>query len=126
MSLKLHHLNASRSQRLIWLLEELGVQYEVVHYLRDAETRLAPAELLNIHPMGKRLQNISSRNLMESTSSIHVMMMKDLVVILSGFMPLKEHLSCHFFLLFTQQVMGIKGVCLTKKWKLSAKKPDGL
>jgi len=53
MSLKLHHLNASRSQRLVWLMEELGVQYDVVHYQRDAETRLAPADLLDIHPMGK-------------------------------------------------------------------------
>lgn len=53
MSLKLHHLNASRSQRLVWLMEELNIKYEVVHYQRDAETHLAPAELLNIHPMGK-------------------------------------------------------------------------
>lgn len=53
MSLKLHHLNASRSQRLIWLMEELGLDYEIVHYQRDAETRLAPETLLDIHPMGK-------------------------------------------------------------------------
>ena len=53
MVLKLHHLNASRSQRIVWLLEELGVAHEIVHHSRDAETRLAPADLLNIHPMGK-------------------------------------------------------------------------
>ena len=53
MSLKLHHLNASRSQRIVWLLEELGVAHEIVHHQRDSVTNLAPAELLNIHPMGK-------------------------------------------------------------------------
>ncbi len=53
MSLKLHHLNASRSQRIVWLLQELGVDHEIVHHQRNAETRLAPPELLEIHPMGK-------------------------------------------------------------------------
>lgn len=49
----LHHLNASRSQRLVWLLEELGIEYDIVHHSRHPETRLAPPELLNLHPMGK-------------------------------------------------------------------------
>lgn len=53
MSLKLHHLNASRSQRIVWLLLELGVEHEIVAYQRDATTRLAPPELLKIHPLGK-------------------------------------------------------------------------
>jgi glutathione S-transferase len=53
MSLKLHHLNASRSQRIVWLLLELGVPHEIVHHKRDTTTRLAPGDLLNIHPMGK-------------------------------------------------------------------------
>ena len=48
-----HHLNDSRSQRILWLLEELGVPYEIKHYLRDAQTRLAPPELKAIHPLGK-------------------------------------------------------------------------
>jgi glutathione S-transferase len=48
-----HHLNNSRSQRVIWLLEELGLPYEVVHYQRNAETQLAPASLRAIHPLGK-------------------------------------------------------------------------
>jgi len=48
-----HHLNESRSQRVLWLLEELGVPYEVRHYQRDARTRLAPPELLAVHPLGK-------------------------------------------------------------------------
>jgi glutathione S-transferase len=48
-----HHLNDSRSQRILWLLEELAVPYEVKHYQRDAQTRLAPPELKAIHPLGK-------------------------------------------------------------------------
>ena len=51
--IKLHHLNASRSKRIIWLLEELGVDYEIVAYKRDKTTNLAPPELLAIHPLGK-------------------------------------------------------------------------
>jgi glutathione S-transferase len=48
-----HHLNNSRSQRVLWLLEELGVPYEVKRYERDAKTMLAPPELLAVHPLGK-------------------------------------------------------------------------
>lgn len=48
-----HHLNNSRSQRVLWLLEELGVPYEIKHYQRDATTMLAPPELLAVHPLGK-------------------------------------------------------------------------
>ncbi|THD77255.1 MAG: glutathione S-transferase family protein [Phenylobacterium sp.] len=48
-----HHLNDSRSQRILWLLEELGVPYEIKHYQRDATTRLAPPELTAVHPLGK-------------------------------------------------------------------------
>ena len=48
-----HHLNESRSQRILWLLEELGLPYEVRPYARDAKTRLAPPELMAVHPLGK-------------------------------------------------------------------------
>lgn len=48
-----HHLNNSRSQRVLWLLEELGVPYEVKRYQRDAKTMLAPPALLAVHPLGK-------------------------------------------------------------------------
>lgn len=51
--LTVHHLNDSRSQRVLWLLEELGVPYEIKHYQRNATTRLAPPELLAVHPLGK-------------------------------------------------------------------------
>jgi glutathione S-transferase len=48
-----HHLNESRSQRILWLLEELGVPYEIVKHERDAVTRLAPPALKAVHPLGK-------------------------------------------------------------------------
>lgn len=48
-----HHLNNSRSQRILWLLEELGVPYEIKKYERDPNTMLAPASLLQVHPLGK-------------------------------------------------------------------------
>ena len=48
-----HHLNDSRSQRILWLLEEIDVDYEVVRYERDETTRLAPETLKEIHPLGK-------------------------------------------------------------------------
>jgi glutathione S-transferase len=48
-----HHLENSRSQRVLWLLEELAVPYEVKRYSRDPQTMLAPPELLAVHPLGK-------------------------------------------------------------------------
>ncbi len=51
--LKVHHLNNSRSQRILWLMEELGLDYEIVPYQRDAATNLAPPELAKVHPLGK-------------------------------------------------------------------------
>lgn len=48
-----HHLENSRSQRILWLLEELGVDYEIRRYGRDKETSLAPPELRDVHPLGK-------------------------------------------------------------------------
>ena len=53
MAITVHHLNNSRSQRILWLLEELGAEYEIEHYQRDAETNLAPPELKGPHPLGK-------------------------------------------------------------------------
>ena len=51
--LTLHHLNDSRSQRILWLLEELGTPYEMKRYQRNATRRLAPPELEAVHPLGK-------------------------------------------------------------------------
>lgn len=53
MTILVHHLEESRSQRVLWLLEELGLDYEVKRYERNAQTRLAPPELKSIHALGK-------------------------------------------------------------------------
>ena len=53
MTLTVHHLDDSRSQRILWLLEELGLPYEVVRHRRHPETRRAPAALREVHPLGK-------------------------------------------------------------------------
>lgn len=51
--IKVHYLNESRAHRVLWLLEELALPYEIVHYVRDRKTRQAPPELRAIHPLGK-------------------------------------------------------------------------
>ena len=51
--IKIHHLNRSRSHRILWLLEEIGAPYDVIPYSRDAKTNLAPPELKHVHPLGK-------------------------------------------------------------------------
>lgn len=48
-----HHLNNSRSQRVLWLLEELGLDHDIKRYERDKKTMLAPPELRKVHPLGK-------------------------------------------------------------------------
>lgn len=53
MTLTVHHLNNSRSQRILWLLEELDAEYEIRAYQRDATSNLAPPELKAVHPLGK-------------------------------------------------------------------------
>ncbi len=52
-TIQLHHLERSRSHRVLWLLEELGVPYQIVEYKRDAKTMLAPPSLTKVHPLGK-------------------------------------------------------------------------
>ncbi|MFN6531016.1 glutathione S-transferase [Nostoc sp. ChiSLP03a] len=51
--IRVHHLNNSRSQRVLWLLEELGIEYEIEFYERDAKTMMAPESLRQVHPLGK-------------------------------------------------------------------------
>ncbi|MDH7970796.1 glutathione S-transferase [Sphingomonas sp. AR_OL41] len=53
MTIIVHHLENSRSQRILWLLEELGLPYEIKRYERDKKTMLAPPELKRVHPLGK-------------------------------------------------------------------------
>ncbi len=67
MALIVHHLNNSRSQRVLWLLEELGVPYEIQHHQRDAVTNLAPPSLTTLHPLGKSpIINDNGRMVFES------------------------------------------------------------
>lgn len=74
MSIIVHHLNNSRSQRILWLLEELGVVYEIRHYQRDAVTNLAPAELKAVHPLGKSpLLEIDGRVIEESGAIVQTL-----------------------------------------------------
>ena len=49
----LHHLNNSRSQRILWMLEELRLNYDIKFYQRNKQTMLAPEELKKVHPLGK-------------------------------------------------------------------------
>jgi glutathione S-transferase len=51
--IEVHHLNNSRSQRILWLIEELGMDYDIVSYQRDPVTRLAPPAIKAVHPLGK-------------------------------------------------------------------------
>lgn len=53
MTIIVHHLENSRSQRILWMLEELGLPYEIKRYERDRKTMLAPPELRQVHPLGK-------------------------------------------------------------------------
>jgi glutathione S-transferase len=71
MTLIVHHLNNSRSQRILWLLEEICAPYDIRHYSRDAATNLAPLELLAIHPLGKSpLLQDGDRVIMESAAIV--------------------------------------------------------
>lgn len=65
-----HHLNNSRSQRVLWLLEELGLDYNVVRYQRDAETMLAPPSLRKIHPLGKSPVVVDGDNTLAESGAI--------------------------------------------------------
>ena len=65
-----HHLNNSRSQRVLWLLEELGLDYNVVRYQRDATTMLAPTSLRKVHPLGKSPVVVDGENTLAESGAI--------------------------------------------------------
>lgn len=70
----LHHLNRSRSHRILWLLEELGEPYTVIPYKRDAKTNLAPPELLAVHPLGKSpMIELDRRLITESAAIVEIL-----------------------------------------------------
>lgn len=72
--IRVHHLNASRSHRVLWLLEELGLEYEIVPYERDPKTMLAPESLRRVHPLGKSpVVEEDGRVLAESGAIVEVM-----------------------------------------------------
>jgi glutathione S-transferase len=65
-----HHLNNSRSQRVLWLLEELGLDYNVVRYQRDPDTMLAPASLRKVHPLGKSPVLVDGDNTLAESGAV--------------------------------------------------------
>ena len=68
--LTVHHLNNSRSQRVLWLLEELGLEYNVVRYQRDAQTMLAPPSLRKVHPLGKSPVLVDGKHTLAESGAI--------------------------------------------------------
>ena len=70
MTITVHHLENSRSQRILWLLEELGIPYEVVRYERNKKTMLAPPELRKIHPLGKSPVITDGEHVIAETAAI--------------------------------------------------------
>ena len=71
--IKLHHLNRSRSLRILWLFEELSLDYKIIRYEREAKTNLAPSELLTLHPLGKSpMIEMDGRLISESAAIIEV------------------------------------------------------
>ncbi|ENV02614.1 MULTISPECIES: glutathione S-transferase family protein [Acinetobacter] len=77
MSIILHHLNASRSFRILWLLEEISQPYELKSYFRDKTTNLAPQELKNIHPLGKSpVIELNGKVIAESGAIVEILIEK--------------------------------------------------
>lgn len=77
MSIILHHLNASRSFRILWLLEEINQTYELKSYFRDKTTNLAPQELKNIHPLGKSpVIELNGKVIAESGAIVEILIEK--------------------------------------------------
>lgn len=77
MSIILHHLNASRSFRILWLLEEINQPYELKSYLRDKTTNLAPQELKSIHPLGKSpVIELNGKVIAESGAIVEILIEK--------------------------------------------------
>lgn len=101
--LTLHHLNNSRSQRILWLLEELNLDYQVKHYQRDSKTMLAPDSLKAIHPLGKSpLLTDHDRVLAESGAIIHYLCTHYGE---QGWIPnhnSDEHIAYHYWLHFAE------------------------
>ena len=70
MSITVHHLENSRSQRVLWLLEEIGAPYEIKAYARDPRTKLAPPQLKAVHPLGKSPVVVADGHTLAETGAI--------------------------------------------------------
>ena len=70
MTIIVHHLENSRSQRILWMLEELDLPYEVKRYERNKQTMLAPPELKQVHPLGKSPVIVDGENVVAETGAI--------------------------------------------------------
>ena len=72
MTIIVHHLDKSRSHRILWLLEELGTPYEIKEYKRNTETMLAPPDLKRIHPLGKSpvIENTETGDIIAESGAI--------------------------------------------------------
>ena len=107
--LTLHHLELSRSQRVLWLLEELELPYKIVVYQRDKKTRLAPSELKAVHPLGKspvvtdgKISVAESGAILEYIAEKYV---DSATGDLSGLEPergTKEHRQCRFWMHYAE------------------------
>jgi glutathione S-transferase len=77
MAVIVHHLENSRSQRILWLLEELGLDYEVKRYERDKKSMLAPPELKAVHPLGKSpMIEVDGKTLIETGAIVEYLVAK--------------------------------------------------
>lgn len=77
MTILVHHLENSRSQRILWMLEELQLDYEIVRYERDTKTMLAPPELKKVHPLGKSpVIETDGRTLIETGAIVEYLVAK--------------------------------------------------
>ena len=107
--LTLHHLELSRSQRILWLLEELELPYKIVVYKRDKKTRLAPAELKAIHPLGKSPVITDGKVTVAESGAILEYIAEKFGASLTGEMSdlepergTKEHRQCRFWMHYAE------------------------
>jgi glutathione S-transferase len=107
--LVVHHLETSRSQRVLWLLEELGVPYELKTYRRNPATRLAPPELRQVHPLGKSPVIVDDGEVVaESGAIIEYLVEKygaDRPGELAGLQPApgsREHRQCRYWMHYAE------------------------
>ena len=100
-----HHLEHSRSQRVLWLLEELALPYEVVHYQRDRKTMLAPPELRRVHPLGKSPVIVDGQATIAETGAIIEYLVEKADGRLGAPLTREGHLRYRYFLHYAEGSM---------------------